>query len=373
MALGSNLALAQIASVVGLHGLAFLAIAIFATPATLWRPDGERRVAKPRRSPRSWSSRRSPGSAFSGLSAPASETVPGVRLRLIQPNISQGASFAPENKDAIVRRYLELSDRDGGLDRHGERFTHLVWPESAFPFILSRDPQALGDIASLLDPNAILITGAATVETTVGPRADISQFHRDRRSRRSLARALRQASPRAVRRVPSVPVDSGQDRRDRVRSDAGRVHRRNWPTRAACARSAAGHAADLLRGHFSGRDRRRLFPRQALRMAAERHGRRLVRDNARPLSALRPGAAEGDRAGAAARARRPIPEYRRLSTDWAASSPSTPLGVETVLDAPLPRALPPTWQSRFGSATAAAIGLGFLALAALGWKRREGL
>ena len=39
-------------------------------------------------------------------------------------------------------------------------------------------------------------------------------------------------------------------------------------------------------------------------LAAERHGRRLVRDNARPLSALRPGAAEGDRAGAAARAGR---------------------------------------------------------------------
>lgn len=165
MALGSNLALAQIASVVGLHGLAFLAIAIFATPATLWRPDGERP------SPNPTIAALLVLTAIAGfgvlrLSAPASETVPGVRLRLIQPNISQGASFAPENKDAIVRRYLELSDRDGGLDRHGERFTHLVWPESAFPFILSRDPQALGDIASLLDPNAILITGAATVEAT---------------------------------------------------------------------------------------------------------------------------------------------------------------------------------------------------------------
>ena len=37
MALGSNLALAQIASLVGLHGLTFLTIAIFAAPATLWR------------------------------------------------------------------------------------------------------------------------------------------------------------------------------------------------------------------------------------------------------------------------------------------------------------------------------------------------
>ena len=37
MALGVNLALAQTASLVGLHGLTFLTIAIFAAPATLWR------------------------------------------------------------------------------------------------------------------------------------------------------------------------------------------------------------------------------------------------------------------------------------------------------------------------------------------------
>jgi len=37
MALGANLALAQIASLIGLHGLTFLTIAIFAAPATLWR------------------------------------------------------------------------------------------------------------------------------------------------------------------------------------------------------------------------------------------------------------------------------------------------------------------------------------------------
>ena len=36
MALGANLELAQIASIVGLHGLTLLAVAIFAAPATLW-------------------------------------------------------------------------------------------------------------------------------------------------------------------------------------------------------------------------------------------------------------------------------------------------------------------------------------------------
>ena len=42
MALGVNLALAQTASLVGLHGLTFLTIAIFAAPATLWRVSDRR-------------------------------------------------------------------------------------------------------------------------------------------------------------------------------------------------------------------------------------------------------------------------------------------------------------------------------------------
>ena len=47
-----------------------------------------------------------------------------------------------------------------------------------------------------------------------------------------------------------------------------------------------------------------------------------------------------------------------------------PLGADGVLDAELPEALPPTWQSRFGSAGAALIGLAFLG-AALAGKRRN--
>ena len=62
MALGVNLTLAQIASLVGLHGLTFLSIAIFAAPATLWRvsenrlnlaPD-DRRRARARGARRLW-------------------------------------------------------------------------------------------------------------------------------------------------------------------------------------------------------------------------------------------------------------------------------------------------------------------------------
>jgi apolipoprotein N-acyltransferase len=168
MTLGADLTTAQIASLIGLHGLTFLSIAIFAAPATLWRL-GERRATP---APVIAAALALLGVVAFGvvrLSEAASPTVPGVKLRLVQPNISQGADFAPENKDAIVRDYLTLSDRDNGPGHSGVRdVTHLIWPESAFPFILSRDADTLDEIADLLRPGAILVTGAARMETNGG-------------------------------------------------------------------------------------------------------------------------------------------------------------------------------------------------------------
>jgi apolipoprotein N-acyltransferase len=40
---------------------------------------------------------------------------------------------------------------------HG--ITHLIWPESAFPFFIAREADALAQISALLDANTILITG----------------------------------------------------------------------------------------------------------------------------------------------------------------------------------------------------------------------
>ncbi len=39
--------------------------------------------------------------------------------------------------------------------------THLIWPESAFPFLLHRNSRALAQIAALLPSGFTLITDAA--------------------------------------------------------------------------------------------------------------------------------------------------------------------------------------------------------------------
>src|SRR5215467_9789661 len=60
-----------------------------------------------------------------------------------------------------MSRYLALSDRASGPQSSGVRdMTHLIWPESAFPFFLTREPDALAQIAALLPPGTVLITGA---------------------------------------------------------------------------------------------------------------------------------------------------------------------------------------------------------------------
>ena len=108
----------------------------------------------------------------------------GVRLRLVQPNLNQDAKFRPENRQDILDRYLELSDRAPAPDRTGiADVTHLIWPESAFPFLIQRDPRRMARIAAALPPGKQLITGAARAARRCRASARASSTHPDGRRR----------------------------------------------------------------------------------------------------------------------------------------------------------------------------------------------
>ena len=164
MALGQALWPAQAAAFVGLHGLTLLTVAIFAAPATL--ADGGRRA------PAMLAALTLASLCAFGalrLSQPAPANVTGPKLRLVQPNVGQGADFSPENGAAILGGYLRLSDRATSPQRSGiADVTHLFWPESAFPFILAHDRGALARIVDFLHGGATLVTGAAREEETAG-------------------------------------------------------------------------------------------------------------------------------------------------------------------------------------------------------------
>jgi apolipoprotein N-acyltransferase len=161
MMLAGQPQVAQIASVVGLYGLTLVSVAIGAAPATLGTAE------------RPWARWRAPVIALLAVAglvgfglwrvpAGPAPLVAGVKLRLMQPNLPQDAKFNARNGEAILNQYLALSDRATSPATPGvQAVTHLIWPESAFPFLLGRTPQALSRIAALLPPNTTLITGAA--------------------------------------------------------------------------------------------------------------------------------------------------------------------------------------------------------------------
>jgi apolipoprotein N-acyltransferase len=160
-ALTEPLALAQTASLIGLWGLTFLCVAIFASPAVLI--DGTSRGRKPWIAPVAALSLLVAMGIFGGvrLSLRPTTAVAKVKLRIMQPNLQQDVRFNYSAKAEVMQRYLTLSDRASGPQSTGVRDASiLIWPESAFPFFLTREADAMAQIADLLPKGTILITGA---------------------------------------------------------------------------------------------------------------------------------------------------------------------------------------------------------------------
>jgi len=160
-ALTEPLALAQTASLIGLWGLTFLTVAIFASPAVLI--DGRSRGRKPFVAPVSGLLVLAAMAIFGAvrLSQQPTSDVANVRLRIMQPNLQQDARFNYSAKAEVMRKYLTLSDRASGPQSTGVRdVTILLWPESAFPFFLTREADAMAQIADLLPRGTTLITGS---------------------------------------------------------------------------------------------------------------------------------------------------------------------------------------------------------------------
>jgi apolipoprotein N-acyltransferase len=82
--------------------------------------------------------------------------VDGVRIRIIQPNISQDIKWRDENVQAIFAQLLEMSARAAP---EGTPPTHIVWPETAVSFLIDESVVAKVELAKLLGGNKTLVTG----------------------------------------------------------------------------------------------------------------------------------------------------------------------------------------------------------------------
>ena len=90
---------------------------------------------------------------------PATET----RLRLVQPAVDQREKWAPGQAVPMFQRHVAMSRAE---PLHG--IDVVVWPESAFAFLIQREPEALAAVADLLPEGTKLVTGGMRGENFDG-------------------------------------------------------------------------------------------------------------------------------------------------------------------------------------------------------------
>ncbi len=151
-------AMMQGAAVTGIYGLSLLAVVTAAMPATLARNDR-------------WGGGPGPtigaavllvvvwggGAArLSGAAAIGENTVPGVRLRLVQPNIEQTKKWRYDLRIPNLKEQIRMS----AAVAEGPPPTHVIWSETAATYYLSNDPAVRQAIAESTPKDGLIITGA---------------------------------------------------------------------------------------------------------------------------------------------------------------------------------------------------------------------
>jgi apolipoprotein N-acyltransferase len=155
-------ALNQYAAIGGIWGLSLLTVAIAAMPAVLWESPLRLALA-------------SCGGAvlvalllYLGGTARlvmADEAfVPHTLLRIVQPNIPQTLKWKEGQGEQNVGLHRQLTIVVPGI----ENVTAAIWPETAVPYLLERNPQLRRWLGQAVPPGALLITGALRGEPTEG-------------------------------------------------------------------------------------------------------------------------------------------------------------------------------------------------------------
>ncbi len=149
---------------IGAYGMTLLAVVICASPATLGTPDpgkGQSRLVMPVLGLILFVALILVGVQRTARGPDQLAMVPDVRLRIVQPNVAQEDKWQLENRSRIFADLVNLSDRATSPGISGVRdVTHVIWPETAPPFLLDETPEALSAIAAMLPDGTGLVTGA---------------------------------------------------------------------------------------------------------------------------------------------------------------------------------------------------------------------
>lgn len=148
----ASLALLQSAGLMGIYGLSFLTILLGGSLAELASSRWRLPISVLLLFAGLWSY------GVYRLDATPIDSVAGVRLRLVQPDIPQAEKYVRRLMARNWQRLFTLS-----IQPARDLPTHIIWPEAATGFPVARSPEALEQIALLTKRGQTLMTGSDRV------------------------------------------------------------------------------------------------------------------------------------------------------------------------------------------------------------------
>lgn len=153
-------AMLQVTAVTGIYGLGLVTVVAAGMPATLAASSG---AASGRRG--AWATTVIAAvlaAVWSGglmrLSTAEMQPVTGVRLRIVQPNITQSEKWDGDKRAEHFARLMRLSTMPAK-----ESVTHVIWPETAISFAPNHSDARPDVLALAAPPGGLVIAGALRV------------------------------------------------------------------------------------------------------------------------------------------------------------------------------------------------------------------
>ena len=149
----------QITSVIGVYGLTLLTLLAACLPACLAGNISSQRHRALVMGSLAMFGLIAVWGAWRVMEAPVT-AVPDVRLRLVQPDISQQIKWQPQAREDNFRHLLALSSAKGE-----KPVTAILWPETASPFYLTLDEEHRRAAAGIIPEKGALITGVLRADS----------------------------------------------------------------------------------------------------------------------------------------------------------------------------------------------------------------